>query len=245
MLIPFIAALIGFASLQPAPLNLVLLFDGGSLSTPSRNRVSKADEALFKQQILPAAKRHWRGKSGGCDKDDSMNFQIVDAARGPFTRPDAKQEAILYRYCSTGHNFALDGLAIVENGRVVTHFAYEGAWDIGIIALPDINGNGLSEILISTGGTNMGETWEVVSIIEINGRTMKRYGSAQVLSDRCGVSAKDGGESYKLYARMGKAPVFFHETFRESCRRNAVRRKAGSLKQIALDGDTSVYQYIG
>jgi hypothetical protein len=61
------------------------------------------------------------------------------------------------------------------NGRVVAHIVYEGGQDRAIGALPDIDGNGLAEILVATGETNQGVTWETISIIELAGSEITEW----------------------------------------------------------------------
>ncbi len=123
----------------------------------------------------------------------------------------------------------------------MAHIAYEGAWDNSIYALPDLNGNGLAELMISVGGTNQGETWGVISIIEFTGKTIIRLGQTETMSDRCGVSDNESSDAYVIFARPGKIPVFYRETFTESCKRNARWRKSAALKTVSLDANDVEY----
>ena len=148
------------------------------------------------------------------------------------------------QFCSTGHNFALDGIAITEADQVIAHFIYEGAWDAEIDALPDVNRNGLSEILIDTRGTNMGEISAGVSIIEVSGKTIRKFGQSEVLSDSCGSQYASGIEAYKLYAKRGRTPVFYRAAFAKSCKPNAKWRTSGNLRVASLEENTIKYQSI-
>src|SRR2546422_7267099 len=167
---------------------------------------------------------------------------IIDVAKGSFTRPGANQDAILYKYCETAHNFALDGLAIIEEGRVVAHVAYDGAWDAAMATLPDINGNGLSEIIIDTRGMNMGEGWATISIIEFSGNTGRKFGATEPETYTCGAVSDQRSEAYLIYAKPGKTPVFYSETFVQDCKRNAPWRKSGTLRRIFLKESEIEYQ---
>ncbi|MDR3553378.1 MAG: hypothetical protein P4L55_01355, partial [Syntrophobacteraceae bacterium] len=88
--------------------------------------LSPVEEALMKEKVLPAAGKEWHDQelAGTCVAGKAP--RVIDVARGSFTKPDSDQKAILYRYCETGHNRALNGIAIVEKGAVVCHLAYPG-----------------------------------------------------------------------------------------------------------------------
>ena len=169
-----IISLLSIAPGQSARQGLQPVYDVRSLSVPPPREKLAPHEAIFEREILPVARRHWGDKTAHCDQN-ANNFMIIDIAKGPFTRPGANQTAILYKYCETAHNFALNGIAITEGDRVVAHLAYEGAWHAAMTALPDINGNGLSEIVIDTRGMNMGEGWGVISIIEFSGNMIRFF----------------------------------------------------------------------
>ena len=132
---------------------------------------------------MPAARQAWkqRGRDGVCIGGPAI--RAIDVSSGSFTRANAAQRAILYMYCEVGHNMDLDGIAIIENGRIVSHIVFEGASNTAIGALPDINGNGLAEIVIATGGTNQGQSWAVISITEISGKETTDFGQAATYSD--------------------------------------------------------------
>jgi len=239
----FLLALL-FVFSQSSPAQLRQIYDGRTIPPPSaQKRVTAADQTIFKQKILGAARRQWREQASKCDKESGDNYQIIDVASGKFTNPLATQRAILYRFCTYGHNFAYNGIAITEPDRgVVAHVVYDGAWDNAIYALPDLNGNGLSEIMLSIGGTNMGETWGVISILEFTDMGFTALGSTETMSDRCGVSESESGDAYVIFGRPGRNPAFFRESFNESCRKNAHWRKTKALEQVTLDPNEVEYK---
>ena len=193
---------------------LVPVYDGRSLSVaPERLVGFKKSEQFFKREIISAARRAWRGKTDRCDS--ATEARIIGIRRGAFTKPNSNQAAILYQFCTTAHNFALDGIAITEANRVVAHVIYEGAWDAAVGVLPDINRNGLSEIIIDSRGTNMGEISAGISIIELSGKTVTKFGQSATYSDSCGATSPSGSEASVLSARPGYSPGLLPWCFRE------------------------------
>jgi hypothetical protein len=143
--------------------SLQAVYDGRaeqSAATPS-----SVDAQLIKCYALPKARQVWRN-SEVCQED----FNVVDVANGSFTKANAVQRAVLYRFCITGHNLANNGIAIIEDGKIVAHVVYDGGEDSSIKALTDINGDGLFEIVLGDGGTYQGITVAVAILIEISRR---------------------------------------------------------------------------
>ncbi len=212
------------------------------------SRLSDADDTLFKSKILPAAKNEWREREGAQDCLPGSEPVAIDVAQGAFTRPDVRQKAILYRFCETGHNMALNGIAVIEDDRVISHLAYEGEWDNAIGALPDINGNGRSEILIASGGTNQGVTWGAVRIIELSDTiVLTKFGRTRTYSDNRGADENNGkARAYRLSAQTGKDTVFFREAFIDTRigEGSGAWKETGSLKRISLENDETDYEFV-
>jgi hypothetical protein len=207
--------------------------------SPKPAKISATEEKLMQAKVLPVAKKIWSGK--GCKPD----LKPIDTASGSFTKSGSRQKAILYRYCSYGHNLSRNGLVVIEDDHVAAHIMYEGGGENAIGALPDINGNGLSEILISSGGTNQGETWGSVSIIELSESTVKKLGRTDVLSDTCGADEETGkSTAANLSVKPGAAPVFYRETFLQKDCDDAKWREAGGQKPVTLEKDDINYRYI-
>ena len=199
---------------------------------------------LVKTRIAPAARRHWQegGRAALCIPPPEL--PAIDVASGGFTRPQARQRAILYSYCEIGHNVDLDGIAIVEGGQVVAHVAFEGPANVAIGALPDLNGNGLAEIVISSGGTNMGETWGALAIIEIDGTKVTAFGHTGTFSDNCGAIEKNCRvEATRILARPGSKPAFFRETFTRAPDAG-VWKKIAVLAPLTLEEDEVEYELL-
>jgi hypothetical protein len=210
--------------------------------------LSPVEEALMKEKVLPAAGKEWHDQelAGKCEAGKAPG--VIDVARGSFTKPGSDQKAILYRYCETGHNMALNGIAIVEKGAVVCHLVYPGEWDNGVGALPDINGDGRSELLISSGGTNQGITWGSIRIIELSDTiVLTKFGGTRTLSDNRGADEKNGrATAYRISVKSGPMADFYHELFvnKGACSGTGVWKKSGKREKISLENDTTDYQFI-
>ncbi len=193
-------------------------------------------EAFIKQNALPKARQHWKDNEA-CNEE----FSIVGETNGSFTKANSSQTAILYRYCTRGHNFANNGIVIVENQKIVIHLVYEGAEDYSIAALPDINSNGLSELIIEDGSTNQGYTVGVVNIIELSSNKVKKFGITDTYEDNCGAVEKCTSTAYRLLVKTGSVPVFYRETYKKSRNKWVLSGKAKSTK---LREDEIVYDFI-
>ena len=223
-----------FASTAAAS-DLRVLYD--ARLSPDPAVPSAAEAALLDKTVHPAARQAFQKMEGCADE-----FAVIDAAPGSFTRAQARQKAFLYRYCSTGHGFAANGLAVIEEGRVVAHVTYEGGWDNALGALPDLDGDGLSEILIASGSTNQGITTTSVAVIGV-ASGVKKFGRFQVYEDNCGSgSAPSRQSASKLLARPGAKSAFFREDFTNSSCEGGSWRKTGSSKPAAPESDEIEYR---
>jgi hypothetical protein len=217
-----------------------LLYDG-TADVGATKRVTKGDQAIFSQQVLPAARRAWRSRQNECVGGWEGEPAIRAAALGSLTKPNAQQKAILYNYCTPAHAYAFNGLAIVEAGRVVAaHLVYQSDWQNDLKVSPDINQNGLSELLLISGTTNQGTTWATVSPIELFENSVHKFGFAEVYSDSCGNDERSGGEAWKLSARIGSAPEFYQDGYKRRCN-SKVWRRAKASEKIDLKDDGTNY----
>ena len=213
-------------------------------NTPEVGGLSDLQKTVVENEILAVAHRYWNDRGEDCDPQDRI---ILSGVEGSFTRPHAKQKAILYQYCMTGHNFADNGIVVFEGDHVTAHIVYQGGWDSAILSLPDIDGSGQSPILILGGGTNMGETWQTASMIELSEKGVRNFGHTETYHDDCGVAETGDPEGkatdYKLFARKGTSPVFYRESLTAKCAKPTKRVKSGALEQIALDdaGKSNIY----
>jgi hypothetical protein len=216
------------------------IFDGRLHLNPAK--LAGAEEALFQSEVVPAARQAWkqRGRDAACIGGPA--FRAIDVTSGAFTRANAAQRAILYMYCEVGHNMDLDGIAIIENGQLVSHIVFEGASNTAIGALPDINGNGLAEIVIASGGTNQGQNWAVIFITEISGKETTDFGQTATYSDNCGADENHCTvEAERISVKAGQAPAFFHEKF---VQKGGAWRKTVTLEPLTLKEDETEYEIL-
>lgn len=89
-------------------------------------------------------------------------------------------------------------------------------------------------MLIAAGGTNMGETWGVIALCEFDGHGIKKIGHTDTYADNCGIENATGAEAYRLYAKVGKTPVFYREAFMTTCTGDDPWKKSGAIEQIVL-----------
>ena len=240
LLLILVAAVLAVPASAPAQ-GAKPIFDGRLTLKPGK--LSSPEETLMKDTVLPAARQAWHERERDAECDAGFKPSALDIAAGSFTKPKSDQRAILYTYCTFGHNMALNGIAVIENGRVVTHIVYEGGNDRAIGALPDINDNGLSEILIATGGTNQGITWGTISIIEIAGSEIVQFGQTGTLADDSGIHEKTGKiKANRISVKAGKTPVFYREIFVDNG--SGGWRKPGLLAPISLEEDKVEYELL-
>lgn len=241
-MVPIILSLL-LAHLFTGPITqsqgMLAIYDGRILldpTLPESTKLTTTESALVKR----AAKRTW-----GEQKDCESDVEIADVVKGAFTRPQSNQKAVLCTYCRRGNNFTLNGVIIIENNKIVAHVKYKGAGEFELRSLPDINGNGLSEILIAGGDTGQGYSNDVISIIELSTSGVKKFGLIDTYEDSCGTADRQKITAYKIYVKTGTTPVFYRETFKKKdCKGNRNWLKSKALKQISPEADSIEYRRI-
>jgi alpha-tubulin suppressor-like RCC1 family protein len=213
------------------------IFDGRLTLQPGT--LSAEQQAFLKRAIFPAARKEWHDQEAECER--GFQPQAVDVAHGAFTRPGAAQDAILYRYCTIGHDMALNGIAILQNGQLAAHVVYQGDESHAIGALPDINGDGISEIVLAGGSTNQGITSSWISILQL-GAEMTRFGHTQTYEDNCGVAEGNcRTTAWRISVKPGPAPGFFREAFAQD---GKTWKRTAPLAALKLDADETEYQLL-
>jgi hypothetical protein len=202
-----------------------------------QGKTSNIEEAILEREIHPIARRRW----GKCTDEVEGEFGVVDVAQGAFTKPQSNQKAFLYRFCHTAHLFAQNGIAVLEDGKIVAHLVYEGGTDSQVGALPDIDGNGLSEILILGFGSTQGETHTGISIIELSQKGGRKFGKTETYFDNCGADEKSKATAYKIYVRAATTPAFYRETFVNNCGLKEPWSRSEAPKRIAIKKDETKY----
>ena len=126
---------------QPAP-----IVDGRNY-LKAIQKPSKAEAATVQAEVRRRSQEKFLKK-----RLDGLNpgkfeeaFELRGVAQGSFTRAGANQRAVLYRYSYT------NGVVVLENGKIVAHYSGDPgdyALYVGIFSAPDLNGNGLSELVL-------------------------------------------------------------------------------------------------
>lgn len=236
LLLPFIILILSTVLCDHAAAQQARRIYDGRLS-PKPGMIIPSEQALVREKAIPAA-RAWHKQSDSiCTGGDEA---LIDAAVGSFTRPASFQRAVLYRFCTIGHNRAVNGIAVIENGQLAANIVYEGGWDNAIGAITDLNSGGRSALIVASGGTNQGITWKSMAIIELANDSVSRFGRLQTYSDNCGVSEACRAEACRLSVKPGRPPVFYREDFGK----NGAEGKWGSpgpSRQISLEKDEVEY----
>lgn len=179
------------------------------VNDPTKNddpaAVSAGDERLLKNQVLPKARKLWSDNEA-CEEQ----FETAGVARGAFSRAGAKQTLIFYQFCQTGNGFGNNGLVLLEDGRIVSHYVSEGGWALNLKSLPDINRNGLDEfVAYYSGGMHQGQGGTGVDVMEFSAAGVSGLGWFQ--ADSYGEETGDFG--YRVTVKPGRTPVFYREKY--------------------------------
>lgn len=190
----------------------VTIIDGRDDSAPAPLTV---EETRFIEKEVRKQESVIREKSGlDCQEDEISSLSVGSVIKGSFTKPKIQQKAYLYELCRSGRAFGIGGI-VVEDGRIAAHYIYgENGLDSDFAALPDINQNGFSEIMMIGGGNGQGYTKGAVEIIEFAPGGVKSFGIADTYEDDFGTeNAKKSATAYKVSVLPGKGPVYFRETY--------------------------------
>lgn len=188
------------------------LFDGRSGSV-KYGRLSTADGALVEADVRKRAKDGSLKAEVFADFNWKEEFSIDDVAEGAFTKPGANERALLYRYSYT------NGVVILSDGDIVAHYSGgpgDYAFYIAIKSLPDVNKNGLSEIILLR---NVEDSEDIIPyLFEVKDGAPKFIGEAGYFDS--GYEAGDGTNAektkqraYRAIVKPSKTPEFWHETY--------------------------------
>lgn len=197
----------------------------------SETKASPAEEMLVKT-VLPKTRKTWT--EDVCTED----FSITGKAKGAFTKQNAAQTAFIYEYCQTGNGFANDGIVIVEAGKIVAHYLYEGAWTLDLTSLPDINNNGIDELVVhNSGGMHQGIFGTGLDILEISPKGIKEIGAMQTSYNDCGagLSKNCRADNYKITVDKGEIPIFYSQKFVQVRKKWKPLGKIVKTKMFKLD----------
>lgn len=123
------------------------VFDGRA-GNVKNTKTSTAETAIIENEVRIKAKEDFlkkRLKGLAENIDWETEFSVDGIAEGSFTKPNSKQKAVLYRFSYS------NGIVILENEKIVAHYSGgpgDYAFYFAIKSLPDVNQNGLSEIIL-------------------------------------------------------------------------------------------------
>ncbi|HET6362581.1 MAG TPA: hypothetical protein VFH11_11055 [Gemmatimonadota bacterium] len=162
------------------------------------------------QAAFAAARAHWQAQ----DPDYEEETQVMSVAEGSFSETGVSQYAILYLISSWPRCCPKMGIAVVQDGELVRNVAFE-APTYGLVAVPDLDGDGLDELAL-TGSFGMGgENSTSVTLVSLADSGLRTWGGEMIQYDACG-AMQEGGTASRITAVPG--PAFTIERFaRASC----------------------------
>ncbi len=236
--LPFIFACFPLAFAQAVPRNLVPIYDARLNFQP--NKPTKPETIILRRDVLPLARTYWKRQKVDCQ--DSEYFDARDVANGAFTKPRSHQRAILYTYCQTGDMMLYSGIAILERNQLVANLPFEGN-DYKIGAFPDLNGNGLSEIITANGFVHMGFEEENIAVFETPKGKPQYLLTLKTSAGNCSggydQTGKRESKAARVYAERGKVLKFYAELFEDTnaCleKQNQKWQKIKEIKRLSGD----------
>lgn len=182
------------------------------------------------------------------DKDLSITSRVS----GAFTKANAKETLYFVTGCKDGENFVsnatcghagwnTDGrIAIFDGTTPVTKI--ETALGYGILKVTDVNGDGINEILSTSGYAQSGIQFEVLSLGQISGGKYKDIKTLRGYIDNCAFGdtlsadkkqARAVAVNY-LPSKDGKMPEFKEEYFQGQCKNDEVDKSSwkGTTKKV-------------
>lgn len=199
------------------------IYDGRkSISEVKTTEPTNADEELVTKEFKDK-ESFIRPKFGDayCEESEANDIGITGIGSGSFTKPNFLQKAYLYTVCSSGSSqFGVGGIMIFEDGKIVSHYVYgeNGVINGGLFILPDINKNGVAELVLMDGQMHQGYGGESIVITEFKDGNLNVIGGTPVSSDNSGAAEDDAkveAEAHKISVQPSANPVFFQEIYEQ------------------------------
>jgi hypothetical protein len=114
----------------------------GRLETTGGDVASLAGSAAL-AQATAEARAYWSAQ----DAEYEEEMVILDVAEGAFTESGGRQSAVLFVMSMWPRCCPKMGLALIENGRLLSNVAFEGS-EFALQRLADTNGDGRDELVI-------------------------------------------------------------------------------------------------
>lgn len=162
---------------------------------------------------------------------------ILDVAQGSFTGPLLTQTAyvISVSECNASHadNFGTKRVAIFSDDKLIANVDVDFKRDI--VRKTDLNGDGIDELLMTTGDMNQGTVIEIAALVDFqNGRFRVIEDFGTVIDDEC-PSGRPGSSSNAAVisitdALTGKMPQFKVNNYKRGCNKASRWRFVSSGK---------------
>lgn len=190
------------------------IFDGRNGKVDNA-KLSEVDLALVEADVRKKSQEDFLKKQTiGSDFNWKEEFKILDVAEGSFTAPNSDgQRAVLYRYSYT------NGVVILSDGDIVAHYSGgpgDYAFYTAIKSLPDVNQNGLSELILFR---NVEDNEDIIPyFFELKDSKIKFLGEGAYFES--GYAAGDEADAskakqtaYRLTVEPGKNPTFSQDIY--------------------------------
>lgn len=241
---------------------LIEVYDGreGPNGKEKEFEATKADTDFVQKEVRPQGEviKKLVGQENQADGSPCYEdpYRVEGVAEGAFTKADSKQKAYLYTLCQGDggrETFYIGGILIAENGKTIANYVYgELLGYAEIKSLPDINQNGLSEIVLTPRSVvNEGYYTSAIEIVEISANKIVGLGATQTFSnspdtgETGGQGEKSGSSTgYIISVQTGKTPAFFRETYHRKSDDDSWVLKKKSEKFAPTKIDNSEYSKV-
>ena len=221
---------------RPAPKNILFDFRNERMSTPLKIPSATQRYVLskvFRKYLTDENKCNPDFDASGSDdrlaaarRAGQIVPSILDMTTGSFTEP-LKQETlyvISVSECLASHaeNFGTKRVAIFSGQQLVANV--DADFKMGIVKKTDLNGDGIDELLMTTGDMNQGVLIELAGLISFqNGRYRAIEDFGTVMENSC-ASGFPGSSAKASVISIGEAapgamPRLRMENYEASCRR--------------------------
>lgn len=162
--------------------NLVTVYDGRfqkvkwDMRADLKPQLSAEERLCLSEKILPAAKEIWK------EKELEADFKPLAVLSGSFTAKAAKQRLVLYQYCEQS-SYGLYGLVVFQDGKQLSHFCFQGDVPARIVALPDIDKDGCSEVALESWSMHQGYRRAYIRLFSVGPEFVGKFGIFKIADD--------------------------------------------------------------
>lgn len=246
---PVAASVAQRAPLQATPDQGEVLFDFRINRLERPNIIPMATQRRVLTQVFGKYLANENSCRADFDPGDASNYleaarkagqivpTVVDMATGSFTGPLQEQTAYVISVgeCGASHadNFGSKRVAIFSGQRLVANVDVD--FRSSILRKIDLNGDGVDELLMTTGDMNQGIVIETAALLGFqNGRKRVIEDFGTVIEDSCASLMPGSGATAAVIsvisAGNGRMPKFRIDNYGSSCRKVKRWRKVSTGK---------------